>query len=393
MRLYDNYIRTRATFKGKTKSDYHFLNTSAFRFVDQVRQYTQAWFDRFPEEARADLRGRYMSDDDHLHTSAHFELFLHELLVRLGFDIEVHPMVSGVAKRPDFRIQHEGVSCYLEAVVIHSNSANRAVTKHEDTFLSWLEELDGSNFWLSLRAHGALTEQPRKRDLTPVSDLLADNHPDEVERIVQSLGYEAAPRAEVRIGDWSLSAGLIPRPASSRGNPNERTIAFGPAAGGFTKTMAVTEGISEKATEKKSSQLDAPLLIAAKTMDDLYDVHDSAIPTLLGWPQSTDPSSVAIGTKRQAPGVWLDRNGRPQYRNLHAVWVFERMPTCSPSPTAQLDSALVVNPTVPVNLPQPLYNLSHFLEASGKMHRVGGVDLNNLLDFNELPREQWDELV
>ena len=393
MQLFDDFTRTRATIKGEAESDFHFLNTSAFRFVDQVRAYLQEWFDRYPEKAKPEMYSSFASDDDHQHTSAHFELFLHELLLRLGFAIEVHPSIEGVAKRPDFRIRHEDTYCYLEAVVINTSSANRIVTQHERLLMDWLNELDGSNFWLRLEVNGTLRIQPRKKNLNPVRSLLARNDPDEVESIVSTSGYDFAPHANVRIGDWSLRASLIPRPASLRGNPEESTFGMGPGAGGVTDTTAVAEGIADKATEKKSSQLDAPLVIAAKTMDAFYDVHENAVPTMLGWPQSTDPFTVAIGSKRQAPGVWLGRNGQPQYRNLHAVWIFESMPTCSPSPTAQLDSALVINPTVAVNLPWPLYRLSNFLEESGKMRRASGVDLNNLLEFEELPRDLWDQLV
>lgn len=393
MRLFDDCTRSRATFRTETESDYQFLNTSAFRFAGQVRHYTQQWFDRYPEEARADCRGRFVSGDDQLHMSAHFELFLHELLSRLGFDIEVHPSIAGVDKHPDFRIRYEDIDCYLEAVVIHSTSGNRTVTQHEKLLKSWLEDLDGSNFWLHLRVRGALTEQPKKRNLHPVRDLLASNHPDDVERVISTYGYQYAPHTDIVIGAWTLRASLIPRPEANRGNPDAKTIGVGPGAGGSTNTVAVTEKIAEKATEKKSNQLDAPLLIAAKVMDDFYDVREDAVPTLLGWPESNDPSCVAVGTKRRSPGVWLDRNGQPQYRSLHAVWMFERMPTCSPSPTAHLDSALVINPTIAVKLPQPFYRLSHFLEGSGNMYRVDGANLDDLLDFQELPREQWDELV
>ena len=393
MRLFDDFTRTRPTPRVKTESSYNFLNTSGFRFVEQVRQYIQEWFDRYPEEAKADLRGRFVSEDDLQHTSAHFELFLHELLLRIGFSVEVHPTIAGVEEHPDFLIQDGDKLCYLEAVVIHTNSAIRTVTRHEELVLSWLDDLDGSNFWLSLEAQGALTKQPKKKDLNPVRDLLSRNHPDEVERIVSTSGYQSAPHADVRIGDWSLRATLIPRPATSRGNADERTFGVGPGAGGLANTTAVAEKIAEKAREKKSSQLDAPLVIAAKVMDELFDVREDAIPTLLGWPQSTEPTRVSIGAKRQAPGVWLKRNGQPQYRNLHAVWMFERMPTCSPSPTAQLDSALVINPTVSVNLPEPVYQLPRYLERAGKMHRAGGIGLNDLLGFKEVPRDQWRELV
>ena len=57
-----------------------------------------SWYQRYPD-ASAELRTRIRSPKEH--ESASFELYLHELLVRLGYSLAVHPETES-GKRPEF---------------------------------------------------------------------------------------------------------------------------------------------------------------------------------------------------------------------------------------------------------------------------------------------------
>src|SRR5919202_5698397 len=61
------------------------LNRSAKPDVSHIRELLEAWLSRYPTSVQTDLCGRFRSPDDTLHRSAFFELFLHELLLRLGY--------------------------------------------------------------------------------------------------------------------------------------------------------------------------------------------------------------------------------------------------------------------------------------------------------------------
>ena len=395
MRLFEDFPRTRATYKGEKETDYDFLNTSGFRFVEQVRQYTQEWFDRYPEEAKTDLRGRFVSDDDQQHTSSHFELFLHEILLRLGFSVEVHPTIMGISEHPDFLATRGTQSFYLEAVVVHSNSEDRTVTSLERDVRKWIKEIDSPDFSFWLRARGVLSTQPKKRDFQPILKLLADHNPDDVQAAINEYGVSAAPHTWIQVGTWYLRVTLMPRPLHFRGDHASGNIAGGPGSGGRPKTSTVAKRIENKATQKQSSKLDAPLLIAAKTMDTIYQIRDCAVPTLLGRLEPThpyDPNLVAPRVQRQSPGVWVGRNGKSRYHNLQAVWLFEAMPTVAPTPTAELSSTMVFNPTTEIELPSALHVLPHMRAQSGRMETVKGIDLNRLLGVEPLDPARWEDV-
>jgi len=119
MKLYDDKVRTDETPAGRSESAYDFYNRSAGELVSKVRAAHELWFGRYPEEHKADLRGRFVKDDDVQHYSALFELVLHELFLKLECEVVIHPdLNNGTGKRPDFLVRHSTGDFYLEAVVV-----------------------------------------------------------------------------------------------------------------------------------------------------------------------------------------------------------------------------------------------------------------------------------
>ena len=55
-----------------------------------IRTLVESWYERFPAAARDDVRGGFRQNDERAHAGALFELFVHELLTRLGASVEVH---------------------------------------------------------------------------------------------------------------------------------------------------------------------------------------------------------------------------------------------------------------------------------------------------------------
>ena len=383
MSLFNDLERTDERPHQKTEPLYDFIDRSPWLFVAQVRELTDQWFDHFPDDAKQDLRHRFQSKNDEQHLGAHFELFLHEILLKLGCALEVHPAISGRNTHPDFLVSLGEQRLYVEATVIHSSSEDREVTKHELLILQWIDELDASNFWLCLDAVGTLTTQPKKSDIVPFRNLMAQHRPDDVESDIRMYGRHAAPHSTITIGSWSLSAILLPKPPGIRGERTIKTIAVEPVAGSSLRDVSATvvEKIQRKASQKQVRHLDAPLVIAAKAMDSFFQIRHDAMPALLGRLEPThphNPALIALGAPRQSPGVWIGKDGHHRYKNLHAVWLFEAMPSCSPSPTAELDSVLALNPTIAAELPSPLLRVPHMRERDGKMERTDGDDLDQL---------------
>jgi hypothetical protein len=124
MRLFDEVDRHDKGPARYAEPQFPYLNRSARAAFSRTRQILETWFARYPVSGQADLRARFRYRNDSLHHAAFFELFLHELLLRLGYGVTVHPSPSQAStRRPDFLAESPSGGCfYVEAVVATDES-------------------------------------------------------------------------------------------------------------------------------------------------------------------------------------------------------------------------------------------------------------------------------
>ena len=91
--LFDDTKRTDARQQQIKESIFACLNRSARREIIEICGRLESWYERFPVEARDDLRGRFRGDD-HAHRGAFFELLIHEVLIRLDCIVEVQEIAA-----------------------------------------------------------------------------------------------------------------------------------------------------------------------------------------------------------------------------------------------------------------------------------------------------------
>ena len=119
MELFDPIERTdtgRATY---SEAGFAYLNRSARTDVAQVRELLDAWFARYSSEHQPELASRFRAAGRRGLEPPFFELFLHELLLRLGFRPTVHPQLASTERRPDFLVESDGATSFLlEAAVV-----------------------------------------------------------------------------------------------------------------------------------------------------------------------------------------------------------------------------------------------------------------------------------
>jgi len=83
----------------------------------RVRALLESWFNRLPQPARADVRSRFWERDRRLALAAFWELYLHEMFRRLGFQLMLHPVGGNSGTRPDFLVIRGKEAFYVEALV------------------------------------------------------------------------------------------------------------------------------------------------------------------------------------------------------------------------------------------------------------------------------------
>ena len=78
-----------------------------------------------------------------------FELFLHELLLRLDFQPTVHPQLPSTERRPDFLVESgNGAGFLLEAAVVSDESSEETAARRlEDRIYDSLNEPESPNVY------------------------------------------------------------------------------------------------------------------------------------------------------------------------------------------------------------------------------------------------------
>lgn len=78
------------------------MNSHADAPVMAARAIIEGWYRNYPTAHREDVARRFRSKNPTQHSGAFWELYLHELFLRMGYSIEVHAGLAGSDARPDF---------------------------------------------------------------------------------------------------------------------------------------------------------------------------------------------------------------------------------------------------------------------------------------------------
>jgi hypothetical protein len=169
----------------------------------------------YPRQHRSELRARLRSSNDQTFDGAFFELYLHELLLLLGYALDVHAAVrSGDPGRPDFlahRVDTEAF--YLEARVAHDDSAAEAASKARvNQEYDTLDRPDSGDFYLDLEVDGApSTPVPARRLRAAVAAFLQSLDYDACVRVFKGRGVVALPSETFTHEGWAVTYTALPK--------------------------------------------------------------------------------------------------------------------------------------------------------------------------------------
>src|SRR5574337_173766 len=165
MTLFDDTTRDDKGPASYSEPKFSYLNRSARPAFQEVRTVLEKWFSRYPEAHRKELRSRFRDSRDENHSSAFFELLLHELMQRLGCRVEIHPVLKGTARTPDFLLESEnGERFYLEAAVASGEPQTVSSAKAISSRLhDILDRLDSPNFFIGWEVEQSAQDPPPAR--------------------------------------------------------------------------------------------------------------------------------------------------------------------------------------------------------------------------------------
>jgi hypothetical protein len=242
--------------------------------------------------------------------SAFWELYLHELHLRLGFEIEVHPPGPRTT-HPDFLLNRGSERFYLEAVVPVPQEGRLKQPPGAATVTEYLGAAHSPDFFMGLRFITGGGPVPRRRAVAT-----------QVERWLNGLDWELfhdgrtvrypLPETEIAVGDWLIGLRAYPRSPADRGNRDAPMVRIFQGLSGFPDAImaAVAPTLDEKAS--KYGELDAPHVIAAWVMSPF--AHEGGLAsTLFGTRVPLEPGrhDLMLPPPQERNGLWTpDRSRR-----------------------------------------------------------------------------------
>ncbi|MBZ5507267.1 MAG: hypothetical protein LAO78_17545 [Acidobacteriia bacterium] len=315
MTLFDLGTRTETRVKGHSEPEFTYLNQSARPSVYALRGILEEWFQHFPRAAQTDLRSRFRDSSNSQHYGAFFELYVHELLIRAGYAVVVHPVLDNVNTRPDFLARNpNGAEFYVEVTLagIPAQAAQGADTRIAQVY-DILDRMDSPNFFLHLDVEGSPASPPPASKLRgQLQRWLATLDPDEISRKMQIDGFDSIPKFTWRHSGWEIVITPIAKSVEARGKSGIRPIgAVSPEAQWLQTDADLKAALEVKAN--KYGEFEIPLLIAVNVLS----VHCDDIDILNGLfgqegivcSLAQDGSIVEQSQTRKRNGFWYGPKG------------------------------------------------------------------------------------
>ena len=141
-------------------SKFAFVNGyNVWQDTSYIRRKCESWFEHIPwQKNEPTYEIASGSSDDSQHDGAFFELFLHELLLRLGCEVEIPTNVGGLT--PDFRVSQKGISIYVEATAVGPKSNPFYRSRNEQDVIDKLNTLSSLYFFPLGRYGRHVAEDP-----------------------------------------------------------------------------------------------------------------------------------------------------------------------------------------------------------------------------------------
>jgi hypothetical protein len=392
MKLFDDLSRTDQRPRLENEPIFDYLNSSGRSLVAGVRDLLELWFERYPEDAKNQLKRRLSSRENAQHKSAFFELYLHELLTS-SFEVELEPdLVTGAQTHPDFKVKLAEQSLfYLEAVLATQSVAEAANDARVATVIEAINRINSPNFMLQVSYSGPPKNSPPTRHLRrQLERWLSGLNPDEVATIDVQTGYDKLPCYKWSHEEWRVEFRAIPIAPEFRGLGVASVIgSIMPSIPGAEidldsyvdrKHEAVREAVRRKAT--KYEQLGLPYVVAVNILEPFAEDRH-LLDALFGEEQITVSLSASgswsTRESRARDGAWIGPAGPHNTRVSAVLAGFNLTPLVS----ATRAPVLIHNPWASQPLPTDLWPLPQIVInlETGTLDRIDGKGPAELLRF------------
>lgn len=188
--LFDNISRDFMGSSDMNEPTYNYYNRSARNDVSIIRDTLEDWFSKIPDSEKASIKSSFKKTFD----DTFYELFLHNLFRKLGYDVKIHPSIGGSRKRPDFLISKDSVEIFVEAKISRDKTSKElALEKMRNQFYDSVYKLRSNDFMIGIKEINFISgKQPKtKRIIQELEKKLSELSPEIVQDEIKIHGFDA----------------------------------------------------------------------------------------------------------------------------------------------------------------------------------------------------------
>lgn len=318
--LFSNFERTDGSAKRYRETEFEFIDRSASPEVAAVRGLLEREFANYLDTEKREMQARLQARRAREFCAACFELLLHGLLTRQGYQLEAHPDPgNGTGNRPDFLVTSpEGELFFLEAVLAAEmrEGAQAAEAMKEDV-LDALDRDPHADFYLDIIEAGEPASQPSARRLrNHVHRWLDGLNADALTATMAAGDYAALPREHWVHDGWQLEFRALPK--NRHRGELDRLIGMLSGRGGWVDLKTpIREAIRFKGG--RYGNLPLPLVVAVNV--EAFHLRESDEVEALFGSEARAICGSNARIVRQNDGAWHDGRA-PHSSRVSGAWLF-----------------------------------------------------------------------
>jgi hypothetical protein len=362
MSLFNQINRTELRPKYYSEPIFRYLNISANPRIEQVRLLLEKWFTSYPQHEGAKFISRFQSVRDEDHLSSFYELFLHELLLKHGYDVAIEaPPPWPTQKVIDFKATSPVFTIFVEATLLMDDKSNTAfIDKLYDLING---KLNSPDYFLMVDIDKGMQSQPSAKSICAFLErMFTESDYDDILRLFREDEIRRIPRWSFPHESKNITFTPIPKSPIARGTSGIKPIGISYARAEWVLPQSIISKLEEKGSRYGTPTL--PYVIAINVTDPMFDKSDIE-QALFGF----DPSDSGKVKDTQYQGLFTSTGG-PKYTRISGILISQQL---LPWTIEHSESYLVLNPWAGIPLDKTALRVPVAEFSGGKLHYTKGL--------------------
>jgi hypothetical protein len=319
--VFDDMARTFLGPREHGESQFAFLERSGRPQFEAVRQRIEEWFSRLCPGLKVGVLHRLRSGDDQEFDAGFWELYLHELFSRLGYEISCEPTLPN-NRKIDFLLRRGDSAFYLEATTAGKPNTQQGADARRNRIYRELNQVKTSAFMMGITIDQAGSSDAPKlaRLREDLEKWLARLDPDEVQHQWEADG-ELPSHCWSDDSGWALTFEALPNKPELRDQPVDRPLGifFEDTSDTVRDEIPLMRALKRK-SPSRYGDLSLPYVVAvSETLSTIFDPTPHRTNVMFGSLKFMYGDALGPRWVRASDGIWRGPGGHPRHRRLAAV--------------------------------------------------------------------------